>query len=129
MHDITVVAFFLRKLVNQLSLQRGMINMAVARIVWWKLKPGTRDEATGRIDGYMGEIKNQNGYQGFISLLSMSNPDRITVITIWENEQAMAAAEKDLYPKVVDSLSTLLAEAPQVAHQNVHSVDIAKIYA
>jgi heme-degrading monooxygenase HmoA len=103
--------------------------MAVARIVWWKLKPGTRDEVTGKIEGRMNEIKSQDGYRGFLLLHSMDNPDRITVISMWENEQTMAKAERDLYPKVVNSVSDLLTESPMVAHQKVQDIDIAKIFA
>jgi heme-degrading monooxygenase HmoA len=103
--------------------------MAVARIVWWKFKPGTRDEAVKRIDGKMDEIKSNEGYQGFLMLLSMNNPDRATVVSIWENEQTMARAETTQYPKVVAAVSDLTTEAPQVAHQNVHNIDIAKIFA
>jgi quinol monooxygenase YgiN len=103
--------------------------MTVARIVGWKLKPGTRDEATGRLDGHMNEIKGHDGYRGFLLLHSIDNPDRFTVISIWENEQTMAKAEKDVYPNVVNSLSDLLIEAPMVAHQKVHNIDIPKILA
>jgi heme-degrading monooxygenase HmoA len=103
--------------------------MTVARIVWWKLKPGTRDEATGRLDGHMNEIKGQDGYRGFLLLHSADNPDRFTVISIWENEQTMAKAEKNVYPKVVNSLSDLLTEPPMVAYQKVHNIDVAKILA
>ncbi|MDW5562345.1 MAG: antibiotic biosynthesis monooxygenase family protein [Methanomassiliicoccus sp.] len=103
--------------------------MTVARIVWWKLKPGTRDEAASRIDGHLDQIKNQDGYRGFMSFLSASNPDRMTVVSVWEDEQAMVRAEKDIYPQVVDSLSDLLAEEPQVARQSIHTADIPKILA
>jgi quinol monooxygenase YgiN len=103
--------------------------MAVARIVWWKFKPGAREEAVKRIDGFLDEIKSNEGYQGFLMLLSMNNPDRATVVSIWENENAMAKAEKGQYPKVVKAVSDLTTEAPQVAHQNVDTIDIAKIYA
>jgi len=103
--------------------------MSVARLVWWKFNPGARAEAIKRIDGFMDEIKSNDGYQGFLMFLSISNPDRATAVSIWENEQAMAKAEKEQYPKVVNAISDMLAETPQVARYNVHNLDIAKIYA
>lgn len=106
-----------------------VVNMSVARIVWWKFNPGARAEAAKRIDGFMDEIKSNDGYQGFLMLLSTNNPDRATVVSIWENEQTMAKAEQTQYPKVVNAVKDLMSEPPQVAHQNVHTVDIAKIYA
>jgi heme-degrading monooxygenase HmoA len=103
--------------------------MSVARIVWWSFKPGTRDEAVSKIDGFMDEIKTNEGYQGFLMLLSAENPDRATVVSIWDSEKSMSAAEKNQYPKVVDAVTDYMSKPPQVAHQSVHTIDIAKIYA
>jgi quinol monooxygenase YgiN len=103
--------------------------MSVARIVWWKFNPGARDEAIKRIDGFRDEIKSTDGYQGFLMLVSIRNPDRATAISIWEDEQAMSRVEAELYPKVVNALSDLLAETPQVARHSIHTIDLAKVYA
>lgn len=103
--------------------------MTIARMVWWKFNSGARAEAVKRIDGLMDEIKSNEGYQGFLMLLSTSDPDRATVISMWEDEQAMTRAEREQYPKVVSALSDLLSGDPQVVYHNVHNLDIAKIFA
>ncbi len=81
------------------------------------------------MDGFLDEAKAADGYQGLISLLSMNNPDRATIITLWDSEEAMRAVQSGVYQKVVAVLSNLIDEPPQVANQEVQTFDVAQILA
>lgn len=106
-----------------------MIKTAFARIAWWKIKSGKREEAVKRMEGFLDQTRASNGYQGLVSLLSMSNPDRLTVITFWDSEEAMNAVHSGVYQKVVAALSDIIDGPPQVANQEVGIFDMAKILA
>ena len=103
--------------------------MAFARVAWWKMKSGKRDEAMKRMDGFLDEAKATKGYRGLISLASISNPDRITVISFWDSEDGMRDLQSGVYQKVVSALSDIIDGPPQVANQEVHVFDMPKIMA
>ncbi len=103
--------------------------MAFARVVWWKTRSGKRDEAMKRMESFLDEAKATTGYRGLISLASMSNPDRITVISFWDSEAGMSDLQNGVYPKVVSALSDIIDGPPQVANQEVHVFDLPKIMA
>jgi quinol monooxygenase YgiN len=103
--------------------------MAFARVVWWKIKPGMREEAVKRMDPFRETTKATNGYLGLVQLLSMSNPDRITIVTFWDSEDAMNAVQSGVFQKVIAALSDIIEGPPQVANQEVRAFDMPKILA
>lgn len=103
--------------------------MTNARISWWKFKSGMRDEGVKRMNARLDEVKAQNGFRGIVSMLSMHNPDNLTLVSFWDSEAAMNANQKGLFQKVSSELSDILAEPPQFANQTVGITEMAKVYA
>jgi heme-degrading monooxygenase HmoA len=80
-----------------------------------------------RLSQMKSEVQAADGYQGVVSLLSMSNPDRITNITFWDSEEALKASISTTLKHATELLSDIIDGPPQVANQEVGIFDMAKI--
>ncbi len=52
--------------------------------------------------------RNSNGFRGYISLLSYEDPNLVTILTLWQDDESLKASENAVFAqakeKVKDSL-------------------------
>ena len=75
----------------------------------WHFKEGKRQEAFLELDHILNTAtRNSNGFRGYVSLLSYEDPNLVTILTLWQDEQSLKASEKAVFAqakeKVKDSL-------------------------
>ena len=71
---------------------------------------GKREQAFHELDHILNtETRSSTGFRGYISLLSSEDPDLVTILTLWQDEESLKASEKAVFAhakeKVKDSLS------------------------
>jgi len=76
----------------------------------WQFKKGKREEAFLQLDHILNTAaRNSNGFRGHISLLSYEDPNLVTILTLWQDEESLKASEKAVFAqakvKVKDSLN------------------------
>ena len=86
-----------------------MISLVLVRMSLWHFKKGKREEAFLQLDHILNTAtRNSNGFRGYISLLSYEDPNLVTILTLWQDEESLKASEKAVFAqakeKVKDSL-------------------------
>jgi quinol monooxygenase YgiN len=84
-------------------------SMVLVRMSVWEFKKGKREEAFLELDHILNTAtRNSSGFRGYISLLSHEDPNLVTILTLWQDEEALKASEKAVFAqakeKVKDSL-------------------------
>lgn len=94
--------------------------MAVARVAYWKFKPGMREKGKRIRDG-MGDMFDFPGVVGTIWLDSSEDPDASLSFVLFESGQAMEANSKD--PRFRASLGPM-AEVVERLPPELHAYDV-----
>jgi len=66
-----------------------------ARLTQFEVPPEKADEAIRSIEGAVAQWKQVDGYRGMTYLLDRAT-GKVAVVTFWESEQKLAAAEEAL---------------------------------
>jgi len=70
-------------------------------------KPGKRDEGNKLLEGYLKE--KGEGYNGYLTLYSLDDPNTATYVSFWDSEEAMVESLKKNKEKVMKELSNVIA--------------------
>ncbi len=65
-----------------------------------------------------------NGYRGAINFTARDDPDTVVVVSFWEDEQALDASYKAIFPSAQKDLEKSLKSPPQVKNLKVQSAEI-----
>jgi len=101
--------------------------MAVARVAYWKFKPGQRERGK-RMRDAMGDMFSFPGVVGAIWLDSAEDPDASLSFVIFESREAMEANGKDpRFRKGLEPMAAVVERLPPELH--TYEVDMAKLSA
>jgi heme-degrading monooxygenase HmoA len=99
--------------------------MAVARVAYWKFKPGQRDRGK-RIRDEMGDMLSFPGVLGAIWLDSTEDPDGSLSFVIFESREALEANGKDpRFREGLKPMAEVVERLPPELH--VYDVDFARL--
>jgi quinol monooxygenase YgiN len=99
--------------------------MAVARVAYWKFKPGQRERGKQLRDA-MGNMLEYPGTVGAIWLDSAEDPDASLSFVIFESSEAMEANAKD--PKFRSGLAPMAEVAERIPPElHLYHVDLAEL--
>jgi heme-degrading monooxygenase HmoA len=62
----------------------------------WKFKPEQRENGLAKLDEFLLD-RSAKGYRGYLKLQSDNEPNNLTLITLWETQEALDTSRKDLY--------------------------------
>lgn len=100
-----------------------------ARLVKVHMKPGKSEVATRRIEEkVIPLLKKQKGFRDELSFLDKKK-DESVAISFWDTETDMRLYEKDVYPKLMSSLTDTFEGTPEVHHFEVANSTWYKIHA
>ena len=88
------------------------MNLAYARMVNTRTKPGKREEALKIIDA--APKQNVEGFMGIIALLDEDDPDSMTVISVWDSKETLDASAKGIFKDIMDDTMDLREGPPDV---------------
>ena len=74
--------------------------MVLARMSFWNFKKGKREEGFAELDKILNTLaQDAVGFRGYMSLLSYEDPNALTVLTLWQDEEVMKMSEMVCLPK------------------------------
>jgi len=96
------------------------MDMALARVVSTKFKPGKRDEAIGIID--TAPKDKVEGFQGILALLPVDDPNSAILISFWDSEETLMASQKGIYQEVMKATENLREGPLDMKNHNVRKM-------
>jgi heme-degrading monooxygenase HmoA len=99
--------------------------MVIARMSIWHFKKGKREDAFSELDSILDTlIRNAKGFRGYISLLSRETTNSATIITLWQDKEAIEASEKGAFAGAVNKVKGSLESPPIVENFKVFSTEL-----
>lgn len=99
--------------------------MAIARVAYWKFKPGQRERGKKLRDA-MGDMLAYPGAVGAIWLDSVEDPDASLSFVIFESREALEANSKD--PTFRSGLAPMAPVAERIPPElHLYDVDLAEL--
>ncbi len=89
-----------------------------------KVQPGRKEEAIDIID----EFGKQpvEGFEGMLTLLPTDDPDRVTIISLWDSEQSMLNSQRNVVPRVSKLLGDLVIGKAEIHSHQVREMRTQK---
>ena len=99
--------------------------MVFARIAQFQFKKGKFEDGFSDLDLTLNKLaRNSKGFRGFVSLLSRDRKEMALILTLWEDEEALTASEKEVFLPTVEKMKDFLESAPVVGHYRVFSTEM-----
>ncbi len=99
--------------------------MVFARVAKFHFKKGRFEDGFAAVDLALNKLARESkGFRGFVSLISEEEKDLASVMTIWEDREAMVASEKEVFFPAVDKIKESFESAPEIEHFRVFSTEM-----
>ena len=67
---------------------------------FWYFKNGKREEGFAELDKILNTLAQESeGFRGYMSLLSFEDPNAVTILTLWQDEDALKKSEQDVFAR------------------------------
>jgi quinol monooxygenase YgiN len=97
-------------------------SLVLVRMSLWNFKEGKREEAFLELDHILNtETRNSNGFRGYISLLSHENPNVVTILTLWQDEESLKASEKAVFAHAKEKVKDALKGSAKIENYQIFS--------
>ena len=88
----------------------------------WYFKKGKREEAFLELDHILNTAtRNSNGFRGYISLLSNEDPNLVTILTLWQDEESLKASEKAVFAQAKEKVKDALGGSAKIENYQIFS--------
>jgi quinol monooxygenase YgiN len=92
---------------------------------FWEFKSGKIEEGFAKLDRILNTLaQNEEGFRGYMSLLSYEDSNALTVITLWQDEESMSKSEKGVYTQAVEKVKDLIVSPPSIQKYRVYSTQL-----
>ncbi len=99
--------------------------MVLARMSFWNFKAGKRDEGFAELDKILNTLaQDSEGFRGYMSLLSQENPNLVTILTLWQDEEALKKSELDVFARATQKVKDQLEKPPRIENYRVYSTEM-----
>ena len=99
--------------------------MVLARMATWSFKHNMRVKGFDVLEKTVFEAtRRTKGFRGNITLLPVGDLDKGVIITLWDNEAALKAFEKNVFPVKMKTLAAFVTGAPRVKVFRVFSAEL-----
>lgn len=99
--------------------------MVLARMSLWHFKMGKREEAFLELDRILNTLaQDAEGFRGYMSLLSHEDPDLATILTLWQDEEALKKSEKEVFARAIKKVQDSLESSPRIENYRVFSTEL-----
>lgn len=97
----------------------------LARMSVWQFKEGKSEVGFLELDRIFNTVtRHTEGFRGYLSLLTYKNPNAATVLTLWQDENALNASEQKVYADAIRKVQNLLENLPVTSHFRVFSTEL-----
>ena len=99
--------------------------MVLARMSFWYFKAGKREEGFAELDKILNTLAQESeGFRGYMSLLSFENPKAVTILTLWQDEDALKKSEQDVFARATKKVEEQLEKPPRIDNYRVFSTEL-----
>jgi heme-degrading monooxygenase HmoA len=99
--------------------------MVLARMSFWYFKAGKREEGFVELDKILNTLaQDSKGFRGYMSLLSHENPNLVTILTLWQDEEALKKSELDVFARATQKVQGQLEKPPRIDNYRVYSTEL-----
>src|SRR5665647_189984 len=91
----------------------------------WHFKEGKSEKGFSELDVILNTLAHQTeGFRGAISLLDDDNPNAVTILTLWIDEEALDRSEKEVFFQAIKRVQDLIERPPQIKNYRVFSTEL-----
>jgi heme-degrading monooxygenase HmoA len=99
--------------------------VVLARMSFWYFKKGQRDEGFSELDRILNTLaQDSEGFRGYMSLLSFEDPNAVTILTLWQDEDALKKSEQDVFARAIQKVQDSLERVPRIENYRVFSTEL-----
>jgi len=99
--------------------------MVLARMSFWYFKKGKREEGFSELDKILNTLAQEaEGFRGYMSLLSYEDPNAVTILTLWQDEDALKKSEQDVFVRATKKVEDSLEKPPRIENYRVFSTQL-----
>ena len=93
----------------------------------WKFKSGQRESASETLKKITEKARKTDGFRGHVYLLSRDDPDSETVVSLWEDEEALRASAQGLFQEATRDLGPYITGPPDMKTFRVEMAEVQRI--
>jgi heme-degrading monooxygenase HmoA len=99
--------------------------VVLARMTFWSFKKGKREEGFGELDKILNTLAQEvKGFRGYMSLLSYDDPSAVTILTLWQDEDALKKSEQEVFARATKKVQDVLEKPPKLENYRVYSTEL-----
>lgn len=99
--------------------------MVLARMTFWTFKKGKREEGFSELDKILNTLaQDAEGFRGYMSLLSYEDPNAVTILTLWQDEDALKKSEQVVFARATQKVQDQLEKPPKLDNYRVFSTEL-----
>ena len=99
--------------------------MVLARMTVWTFKKGKREEGFAELDKILNTLAQEvKGFRGYMSLLSYDDPSAVTILTLWQDEDALKKSEQEVFARATKKVQDVLEKPPKLENYRVYSTEL-----
>jgi hypothetical protein len=99
--------------------------LVLARMSVWHFKEGKGEKGFSELDLILNTLAHQTeGFRGAISLVDDIDPNAVTILTLWLDQETLDRSEKDVFSQAVKRVEDLIDRPSEVKHYKVFSTEL-----
>ena len=94
-------------------------------MTFWSFKKGKREEGFAELDKILNTLAQEvKGFRGYMSLLSYDDPNAVTILTLWQDEDALKKSEQEVFARATKKVQDVLEKPPKLENYRVYSTEL-----
>ncbi len=99
--------------------------LVLARMSFWYFKKGKREEGFSELDRILNTLAQEaEGFRGYMSMFSFEDPNAVTILTLWQDEDALKKSEREVYAAAIKKVHDSLEKEPRIENYRVYSTEL-----
>jgi len=99
--------------------------MVLARMSFWCFKSGKREEGFAELDKILNTLaQNSEGFRGYMSMLSHEDSNAVTILTLWQDEEALKKSELGVFAMAIQRVQDQLQKPPRIENYRIYSTEL-----
>jgi quinol monooxygenase YgiN len=92
---------------------------------FWYFKEGKREEGFSELDRILNTLAQEaEGFRGYMSLLSHEDPNAVTILTLWQDEEALKKSQNEVFARATEKVQNQLEKPPRIENYRVFSTQL-----
>jgi quinol monooxygenase YgiN len=91
----------------------------------WHFKENKGEKGFSELDLLLNTLAHQTeGFRGAITLVADDDPNAVTILTLWIDQEALNRSEKDVFTQAVQKVQDLISKPPIIKNYKVFSTEL-----